>query len=108
MSEIWRQIVEHRPLVECLPFLMVKHGNGIKLNLSEVVRTIITAGIIALVVGYGTVRVIEKEQEWMKVALNRIDEKIDKLVPEVQAITSERSVRKVEIDRRLDRLENKK
>lgn len=76
--------------------------------ITEIVKALITAAIIAGVVGYGTVRAIEKEQEEIKSTVKDIKIKIDKLIPDVQGIVSERAVRRPEIDRRLDALERRK
>ncbi len=110
MSEFFKHMMANSFLLECLPFLIInRNGDGkIGVDTGELVKALITAGIIALVVGYGTVRVMEKEQEWIKAELKGINEKLDRLVPDVQSIKSERTVRRAEIDRRLDQLERKK
>ena len=117
MSEFFKQAMEHSSLLQYLPFLIInRNGDGrIGIDVGEVVKTLVTAGIIALVVGYGTVRVLEKEQESFKEkqteiqhSIQTINVKVDQLMIGQQATNSERAVRRLEIDRRLDMLERKK
>ncbi len=110
MSEFLKQLSGYNNLLGCIPFLIIKHkeDGGIQLSLVEIVKTLLTAGIIALVVGYGTVRVMGAEVDRIIVRLDKIEVKLDSVDDMAKMTASERRMRRLEIDRRLDMLERKK
>jgi hypothetical protein len=109
-SVIWKHFIVEGKLIACIPFLMIrtKDTGRIEVNFPEVLKTLLTAAIIAAVVGYGTIRVMEREIERVISRLDKLDAKLGIVDDLAKRTSAEREVRRSEIDRRLDMLERKK
>lgn len=120
MIETIRELVADHKWMACVPFLSVKnHLSDKAFNTIEIIKALITAGIIGGIVSYGTIRVLEKsidtiqknqEQFYQetKASLAELTRKLDADILATQSIISERAIRKPEIDRRLDALEKRR
>ena len=107
MNDWYQELQQHLGAV----LLFTKQVGGM-VSIAEIVRSLVVAGITAIIVGYGTIRVIENEQLQIRseltravVLLDALTSKVNENSIEIEGVVSERTVRKSEIDRRLDALE---
>lgn len=105
--------MDWHPVIDKLPYLIMAAAPGapVKLDVSDIIRSLVTSAIVAAVTMYGTTRVMEVEISQLKVKLDKLEVHVGNAVEKLNETTTRQAIgRQEHIDqaRRLDILEKRR